>query len=65
VGLGDNGRKTIARIAAFLNDYSVFRIEPFKQYGAFEWQEDLKTLHKSLGIDNKKIVFLLADNEIK
>lgn len=30
VGLGDNGRKTITKLAAFINDFSIFSIEPYK-----------------------------------
>jgi dynein heavy chain len=30
-----------------------------------EWQEDLKNLYKTLGIDNKKVVFTFADKDIK
>mmetsp|Transcript_7763 Transcript_7763/g.7230 ORF Transcript_7763/g.7230 Transcript_7763/m.7230 type:complete len:106 (-) Transcript_7763:1324-1641(-) len=28
-----------------------------KTYGKVEWQDDLKALYKSLGVDNKKMVF--------
>ena len=65
IGLGDNGRRTITKLAAFVNDFSVFKIEPFKQYGLPEWQEDLKSLFKSMGLDNKTQVFLLSDEDLR
>ncbi len=58
-GLGDNGRKTIIKLAAFINDFSKLSIEPYKQYGVAEWQEDLKTLYKAMGIDNRSKIFVL------
>jgi len=65
IGLGGNGRKTIAKIAAFVNNCNNFRIELHKTYGIPEWQEDLRNLYKTLGIDNKKIVFQFSDKDIK
>ena len=36
-----------------------------KNYGQLEWLDDLRNLYKTLGIDNKKIVFSFADKDIK
>jgi dynein heavy chain len=55
----------VTKLAAFVNDAQIFRIEPSKSYGASEWQEDLRTLFKSLGLDNKKMLFLLQDSDLK
>ncbi len=57
IGLGGNGRKTLAKLAAFINECAIFKIEITKTYGKVEWQDDLKSLFKSLGVDNKKTVF--------
>ena len=65
VGLGGNGRTSICRLAAFVNDCSTQRIELHKAYGIPEWREELRTLYKSLGIDNKKIAFSFSDKEIR
>ncbi len=65
IGLGGNGRKTLARLAAFINDCQNFRVDIGKSYGRNDWQDDLKTLFKGLGIDNKKTVFSFSDSEIK
>jgi dynein heavy chain len=48
-----------------VNDCSTVRIELHKTYGVPEWREDLRTLYKSLGIDNKKIIFSFSDKEIR
>jgi dynein heavy chain len=43
----------------------MFRVEITKSYGKYEWTEDLKSMYKSLGIDNKKLVFTFAESDIK
>ena len=65
VGLGGNGRKTIAKLATFINDCNPFRINLHRNYGHMEWLEDLRNLYKMLGIDNRKIVFSFADKDLK
>lgn len=65
IGLGGNGRRSVSKLAIFLNDCSQFQVEIHKNYGLLEWQEDLKNLYKTLGIDNKKVVFTFADKDIK
>lgn len=65
IGLGGNGRKTIAKMATFVNESQSYRISLHKNYGHMEWLDDLRNLYKTLGIDNKKIVFSFSDKEIK
>ena len=65
IGLGGNGRKTIARLATFINDCKPFSIALHKAYGQAEWLDDLRNLYKTLGIDNRKIVFAFSDKDIK
>ena len=65
VGLGGNGRRTIAKLATFINDCRTFTIELQKNYGHMEWLEDLRTLYKTLGIDNKRMVFQFTDKDIQ
>ena len=65
IGLGGNGRKTIARLATFINECQEYRINLHKNYGQMEWLDDLRNLYKTLGIDNKKIVFQFSDKDIK
>ena len=43
----------------------MFKVDITKSYGKNEWQDDLKTMYKSLGMDNKKIVFTFTDSDIK
>ena len=65
VGLGGNGRKSIAKLASYINSCNTFEIALHKNYGTLEWADDLRNLYKTLGIDNKKTVFQFADKDIK
>ena len=65
IGLGGNGRKTIAKLATFVNECNSFSINLHKNYGHLEWLDDLRNLYKTLGIDNKNIVFSFSDKDIK
>ena len=65
IGLGGNGRRSLSKLAAFINECQIFKVEITKSYGRNEWQDDLKSMFKSLGMDNKKVVFTFQDSDIK
>lgn len=43
----------------------IFQIEIARQYSTLDWREDLKTLLKKCGNENKQTVFLFCDSQIK
>ena len=65
VGLGGSGRQSLAKLAAFIAGFDLFRIEVNKTYGVSHWRNDLKRVLKRAGADCKQIVFLLNDQQIK
>lgn len=65
IGLGGNGRRSLSKLATFINECQLFKIEITKSYGKNEWQDDLKAMFKTLGTDNKRIVFTFSDSDIK
>lgn len=64
IGLGGNGKKTISKIATYINNCRTFTIDLQKNYGQAEWQDNLRTLYKLLGIDDQKMVFQFSDKDI-
>eukprot|EP00731_Ephydatia_muelleri_P035324 Em0114g8a len=64
VGIGGSGRQSLARLAAFTAGCDVFEITLSRGYGEEEFREDLKTLYRKLGIENKKVVFLFTDGHV-
>ncbi|KAH0794512.1 Dynein heavy chain family protein [Histomonas meleagridis] len=64
VGMGGTGKRTSARFAAFVSDIEVFELQPTKDYKINEFRNDLKTIFKIAGIQNKPIMFLLNDEQI-
>jgi len=65
VGVGGSGRRSLTRLAASMNEFSIIEIEITKTYGLNEWKEDLVRVFKSAGMDGKPTCFLLSDTQIK
>ena len=65
VGVGGCGRQSMARLAAQVIGYEIFQPEISKAYGTLEWKEDIKKVLMVAGCDDRRIVFLLNDTQIK
>ncbi|CAG9464833.1 unnamed protein product [Pedinophyceae sp. YPF-701] len=65
VGMGGSGRQSLTRLAAFVEEFEVYQIEISKTYGMADWSDDLRTVLKMAGEQNKPVVFLFADTQIK
>ncbi|WIA13292.1 hypothetical protein OEZ85_006876 [Tetradesmus obliquus] len=65
VGVGGSGRKSLARLAAYVAELKVFSIEITKTYRLTEFREDLKGLYRQAGASNKPTVFLFDETQIK
>merc|ERR1711871_220890 len=65
VGVGGSGRSSLCRLSAFIANMTTFTIEVTKNYRMMEWHEDVKKLYMQAGCDDKKVVFLFNDTQIK
>jgi dynein heavy chain len=64
VGVGGSGRKSLARLAAYVAELKVFSIEITKTYRLTEFREDLKGLYRQAGVANKPTVFLFDEAQV-
>ena len=64
VGLGGSGRRTMTRLAAFMQDYQCYEIELSQEFGQNDWYEFLRNMIRKIVLENKKAVFLIAEEQL-
>eukprot|EP00051_Salpingoeca_urceolata_P021740 m.344195 g.344195 ORF g.344195 m.344195 type:complete len:1098 (-) comp19853_c0_seq7:121-3414(-) len=64
IGVGGSGRQSLSRLASFVLEYKVFQIEVTRHYRMTEFREDLKSLYRLAGVENKPTVFLFTDTQV-
>ncbi|VDD79452.1 unnamed protein product [Mesocestoides corti] len=65
LGLGGSGRQSVARLSAHISEAECFQIELTKTYGVHDWQEDLRKVMMMAGVEDKQVMFLFSDTQIK
>ena len=58
-GFGGDGRRTMAKIAALLNDHVFFNLPSGQHYGKEDWRKDLRRLIKIAGSEDKDVIVLV------
>ncbi|KAG6962185.1 hypothetical protein JG688_00008722 [Phytophthora aleatoria] len=65
VGVGGSGRKSLARLSAFICGYSLVEITITQAYSLLDFKTDLQNMFVKAGVKGDGIVFLFDDNQIK
>lgn len=65
VGVGGSGRKSLARLAAYIGELKVFSIEITNTYRLAEFREDLKGLYRQAGVAGKPTMFLFDEAQVR
>ncbi|CAL1298106.1 unnamed protein product, partial [Larinioides sclopetarius] len=64
LGATGTGKRSLSRLAAFILNYKVFEMNLEISYGIQEFKKDLCSILYDTGVKNKKMVFLLSDDQI-
>lgn len=65
LGVGGSGRRSLARLAAHVEEYETREIEITKSYGLVDWKDDLRAALKSAGAAGKDVAFIFSDTQVR
>lgn len=65
VGIGGSGRQSLTRLSAFISGMTLYQVEISKGYGVAEWREDVKSMLRSAGGEQRHSVLLFSDSQVQ
>lgn len=64
LGFGGAGKRSLTRLAAYLNGFEMFEVPISKQYGLREWYEDLKEFLRKIAFTEAGKILFLSDPQV-
>lgn len=64
IGIGGSGRSSLIKLCAFMLSQSIFEIKLSKSYSFEEWIDDIKAVFNLTGVENKRVLFYIKNNDI-
>ena len=64
VGVGGSGKQSLSYLASYMAGCEVFTITLSRGYNEAAFREDLKSLYTKLGMENRKVAFLMTDGHV-
>jgi dynein heavy chain len=64
VGVGGSGKQSLAKLAAFICDFSVSQIVISATYGMMDFKADMQSMFRQAGVKGSDTMFLFTDAQI-
>lgn len=64
VGASGVGKTTLTRFVSWINDLEVFQIKAGRNYSVYDFDEDLRKVMRSAGVERKKICFIFDESNV-
>jgi dynein heavy chain len=64
IGVAGSGKQSLTRLAAYTAGCSIFEISLSRGYNEIDFREHLKELYRMVGLEDKKVVFMITDAHI-
>ncbi|GBG28853.1 Dynein heavy chain 5, axonemal [Hondaea fermentalgiana] len=65
VGVGGSGKQSIAKLAAYIAQLELFRMNVSKSYSRANLFEDMRALYRVVGKERKSLAFLVSEPDIR
>ena len=64
VGASGVGKTTLTKFVSWINDLEVFQIKAGRNYSVYDFDEDLRKVMRSAGVEKKKICFIFDESNV-
>jgi len=65
IGLGGDGRRTLSRLASFMQDYTLEELPGEKEVIAVDWYDFLRNVQRNSGVEEIQQSLILTDSQLQ